>query len=157
MGEKAKIEKELRNMTKRAEKAELDLIKAESVKTVQGGSGEALFQDMLAISKNSWKANYSVQFVMKSTFTLQSSAVVIHSARIVLRVGKRNNQTQPAQFVALISLSPVLIKLWNNSSRSLLTTFFRMTLKKRGLNSSQIAKPKKRPVKPNAKAKANQS
>jgi len=45
--EKAKIEKELRNMTKRAEKAELDLIKAESVKTVQGGSGEALFQDML--------------------------------------------------------------------------------------------------------------
>ena len=34
-------------MTKRAEKAELDLIKAESVKTVQGGSGEALFQDML--------------------------------------------------------------------------------------------------------------
>ena len=45
--EKTKIEKELRNMTKRAEKAELDLIKAESVKTVQGGSGEALFQDML--------------------------------------------------------------------------------------------------------------
>jgi len=45
--EKTKIEKELRSMTKRAEKAELDLIKAESVKTVQSGSGEALFQDML--------------------------------------------------------------------------------------------------------------
>ena len=34
-------------MTKRAEKAELELIKAESVKTVQNGPGEALFQDML--------------------------------------------------------------------------------------------------------------
>jgi len=45
--EKTKIEKELRSMTKRAEKAELELIKAESVKTVQSGSGEALFQDML--------------------------------------------------------------------------------------------------------------
>jgi len=45
--EKTKIEKELRSMTKRAEKAEFELIKAESVKTVQSGSGEALFQDML--------------------------------------------------------------------------------------------------------------
>merc|ERR1719219_893716 len=45
--EKTKIEKELRSMTKRAEKAELELIKAESVKTVQNGPGEALFQDML--------------------------------------------------------------------------------------------------------------
>merc|ERR1719219_860813 len=45
--EKTKIEKELSRMTKRAEKAELELIKAESVKTVQSGSGEALFQDML--------------------------------------------------------------------------------------------------------------
>ena len=34
-------------MTKRAEKAELELIKAESVKSVQSGPGEALFQDVL--------------------------------------------------------------------------------------------------------------
>ena len=46
--EKSKVEKELKNMTKRAEKAELDLIKAESVKSHNSsGSGEALFQDVL--------------------------------------------------------------------------------------------------------------
>merc|ERR1719400_1152215 len=42
--EKSKIEKELKIMTKRAEKAELELLKAESVKSVQSGPGEALFQ-----------------------------------------------------------------------------------------------------------------
>lgn len=45
--EKSKIEKELKSMTRRAEKAELELIKAESVKSVQSGPGEALFQDVL--------------------------------------------------------------------------------------------------------------
>lgn len=45
--EKCKLEKELKAMTKRAEKAELELIKSESVKTVQSGPGEALFQDVL--------------------------------------------------------------------------------------------------------------
>ena len=44
--EKSKIEKELKIMTKRAEKAELELIKAESVKSVQSGPGEALLQDV---------------------------------------------------------------------------------------------------------------
>ena len=44
--EKSKIEKELKIMTKRAEKAELELIKAESVKSVQNGPGEALLQDV---------------------------------------------------------------------------------------------------------------
>ena len=33
-------------MTKRAEKAELELIKAESVKSAQSGPGEALIQDV---------------------------------------------------------------------------------------------------------------
>ena len=33
-------------MTKRAEKAELELIKAESVKSVQSGPGETLLQDV---------------------------------------------------------------------------------------------------------------
>ena len=45
--EKSKIEKELKSMTKRAEKAELELIKSESVKSAQSGPGEALFQDVL--------------------------------------------------------------------------------------------------------------
>lgn len=44
--EKSKIEKELKIMTKRAEKAELELIKAESVKSAQSGPGEALIQDV---------------------------------------------------------------------------------------------------------------
>ena len=44
--EKSKIEKELKIMTKRAEKAELELIKAESVKSVQSGPGETLLQDV---------------------------------------------------------------------------------------------------------------
>ena len=44
--EKSKLEKELKSMTKRAEKAELELIKAESVKSVQSGPGEALLQDV---------------------------------------------------------------------------------------------------------------
>lgn len=49
--EKAKMEKELKKMIKKAEKAELDLIKAESVKSSSAGSSnEALFQDMLGKS-----------------------------------------------------------------------------------------------------------
>lgn len=89
--EKAKMEKELKKMIKKAEKAELDLIKAESVKSSSAGSSnEALFQDMLgkswilrakfqttemilfqAISKIFWKINFSVLFVTKfSSFPL---------------------------------------------------------------------------------------
>jgi len=48
--EKSKMEKELKGLRKRAEKAELDLIKAESLRTssaANNSTGEAYFQDIL--------------------------------------------------------------------------------------------------------------
>ena len=51
--EKSKFEKELKSLRKRAEKAELDLIKAESIKTSQNtGAPEAFFQDILVNLKD---------------------------------------------------------------------------------------------------------
>jgi len=55
--EKSKMEKELKSMRKRAERAELDLSKAESLKSsvatnAGGGSSEAFFQDILVNLKD---------------------------------------------------------------------------------------------------------
>ena len=52
--EKSKLEKEVKSLRKRAEKAELELIKAESIKTSQapGGAPEAFFQDILVNLKD---------------------------------------------------------------------------------------------------------
>ena len=68
-------------MTKRAEKAELELIKAESVKSAQSGPGEALLQDVFGNLKDFLDGQ--LQCSICNEIYVYSSGKLIRNSKIV--------------------------------------------------------------------------
>ena len=80
-------------MTKRAEKAELELIKAESVKSVQSGPGEALFQDVLGNLKEFLDGQLQCS-ICNEIYVYSSGKLIRNSYKKIVNKKIYNNNTE---------------------------------------------------------------
>ena len=80
-------------MTKRAEKAELELIKAESVKSAQSGPGEALIQDVFGNLKEFLDGQLQCS-ICNEIYVYSSGKLIRNSYKKIVNKKIYNNNTE---------------------------------------------------------------